>query len=283
MSSRRRDGVRPEPALTPRDVEIIRTVCQHGALKREQLRRLFFRQGEGLASVQAVCRRLKILTERGYLDRLRIPTAMGSGPYVYLPGARSEVVLESEELALARVSKRERLRSVATIAHRLEVADFYVGLREAFAARDGRILVWLSERQAYYALPGTGRTLPFTPDAYCLWTLDSEEGAFFLEWDRGTESMTRLAEKLARYETYYGLRAYRDHLGEDELRPRVLFVVPDERRRRKLSSWLGRRLIKREWPSLPTVLAAIQADAEATPLGAIWYRPGDDEPLRLVD
>jgi hypothetical protein len=283
MSSRRRDGVRPEPALTPRDVEIIRTVCQHGALTRAQVRRLFFRQGGGLASVQAVCRRLKILTERGYLDRLRIPTAMGSGPYVYLPGARSEAVLAAEELTLARVTKRERLRSVAAIAHRLEVADFYVGLSEAFASREGCILVWLSERQAYYALPGAGRTLPFTPDAYCLWILGNEEGAFFLEWDRGTESMTRLAEKLARYETYYGLRAYRDHLGEDELRPRVLFVVPDERRRKKLSSWLGRRLTKREWPSLPTVLAAIHADAEADPLGAIWYRSGDDEPLRLVD
>ena len=283
MSSRRRDGDRPEPRLTPRDVMIIRTICQHGALTREQVRRLFFRHGEGLASVQAVCRRLKILTERGHLDRLRIPTAMGSGPYVYLPGARSAEALESEELSLARVTKRERLRSVAVIAHRLEVADFHIGLKDALAAQDGCISVWLSERQAHYALPGTGRTLPFTPDAYCLWALGSDEGAFFLEWDRGTESMIRLAEKLARYEVYYGLRAYQDHLGEYDLRPRVLFVVPDERRRTKLSSWLARRLVRGEWPSLPSVLTATQAEVDAEPLGEIWYRPGYDEPMRLVD
>ena len=283
MSSQRSASARTHPVPTPRDLKIIRSVCQHGALTRAQLRHLCFHGPDGLSSVQAACRRLKLLTEREYLGRMRIPTALGSGPYVYLLGARAQVALGRDEGSLAKTTRRRQVRSAAELKHGLEVVDFHIRLHEAMDALGGRVVIWLSEREAHYALPGRGRTLPFTPDAYCLWALSGEEGAFFLEWDRGTESMTRIAEKLARYETYYGLRAYRDHLGENGLQPRILFVVSDERRRKQFIVWLARRLAKGEWRSLPTILIATRGSSSAEPLGPVWRRPGHERRLRLVD
>jgi len=283
MSNRKNARATSAPTPTSRDLEIIRTVCRHGALTREQLRHLCFRKQVGLASVQAACRRLKFLVERGYLDRLRVPTVMGSGPYIYLPAPGSRVALTDDERDLATRGRRSRISSLAEIKHGLDVVDFYVALQEGLASQGGRVIVWLSEREAHHALPGRGRSLPFTPDAYCLWLLEDEEGAFFLEWDRGTESMTRIAEKLTRYEKYYGLRAYREHLGEQGLRPRLLFVLNDERRRSQVGKWLARRLADGRWPSLPTIFLAVQDDALAEPLGAIWTQLGQEGTARFLD
>ena len=283
MSSQKRSSARQHPIPTQRDLGIIHSVCQHGALTREQIRHLLFRKAERLGSVQTVCRRLKLLVERGYLHRVRLPTRMGSGPYVYFPGVQAEIALSKDEAALARGARRVRIQSASELAHSLETTDFYIRFTEELQEQGGQLIVWLSERQAHYALPGSGRSLPFTPDAYCLWTLLREEGSFFLEWDRGTESMTRIAEKLARYETYFGLSAYRDHLGETGMRPRILFVVSGDRRMKNLVAWMARRLRKGEWGSLPTILVATRAHAQSQPLEPFWQVPGDGALRRLVD
>jgi len=283
MSNPRRGPEERRVRLTPRDLEIIRAVCRHGAMTSKQIRFLFFQRGGHLASRQAACRRLKALTESGYLGRLRLPTPFGSGPYVYLPVVGSQVALESDELALAKQSKRERLRSATAIAHRLEIVDFYVALTFSLRQRDGSMLAWLTERQAHCDLEALSRSKPFTPDAFCLWQVDDKEGAFFLEWDRGTESMTRLADKLNRYEVYYRGSVYRDHLGVTGLRPRVLFILPGERRLRKFVSWLSRRLSAGKWPSLPTILGATAEAALKAPLGKSWYRPGTHTEMSITD
>ena len=271
-------------SLTPRDLRIMRAVVQHGRLTREQVRKLFFQKGRGLASVQAVCRRLRILNERGYLIRTRLPTPMGSGPYVYQPGNLAVAAMSRDGSGLKRPGdRRRRTQSAVELLHGLEIVDFYIQLKRSLVERDGEILVWLSERQCRYRIPRHGRSLPFTPDAYCLWGLGSEEGAFFLEWDRGTESMVRIAEKLTRYEVYYRARAYHDHLGEIGLQPRLLFVVPDERRQRKFVQWRSRNPARGKWTSLPTILVATREHAHSQPLEEIWHKPGDARPRRLVD
>ena len=205
-------------------------------------------------------------------------------PYVYRPGKRAAAALGNDEgAATPPVTGRRRLRSVAEIAHGLEIVDFRVALHWALAQREGEILVWLGEAQATYRIPGRGRGLPFTPDAYCRWTLGGTEGAFFLECDRGTESMNRLSEKLTRYDAYYQLKAYRDHLGSVGLCPRIVFLVEDARRRDRLVDWAARNLAKGSWASLPTLLVATQDEALADPLGSVWMRPSSAEPTRLTD
>jgi hypothetical protein len=206
----------------------------------------------------------------------------GSGQFVYRPGQRA--ISEAGDAASGTGRRRRRrITSVTAVAHTLEIVAFHIAVVEALHRAAGSVVHWLGEAEVRCRFQHRGRRLLFTPDAYCLWALDGEEGAFFLEWDRGTESMTRIGEKLARYEAYYGVRAYRDHLGEEGLSPRILFIVPDQRRQRKLTSWAARRLAKGEWPSLPTILIAAAEAAMREPLGRVWHRPGCESPMRFLD
>ena len=268
---------------TPRDGEIIRAVVRHGALTRQQIARLCFAKPDGeLASVQAACRRLLLLVERGFLTRQRLPVAQGSGQYVYLPGKRAKEVLSPEEGALCQASSR-RARSATSLYHGLEVAGFYLALREAFQREGGAILTWRTEREARYAFQGHGGQLPLTPDGYCLWALAGEEGSFFLEWDRGSESLARLEQKLQRYDHYYQLRAYREHLGDIGLRPRLLMIVPDERREKRVVRWVASMLGQGQLASLPTVMVGTEARVALDLLGDVWSIPGRETLARLTD
>ena len=62
--------------------------------------------------------------------------------------------------------------------------------------------------------------------------------------------MTWFSQKLTRCEEYFRARAYHDYLGEVGMRPRLVIVVPDRRRERKLVSWMARRLSRGEFSSL---------------------------------
>jgi len=253
-------------------------------MTRDQIQRLYFRRDGKVTSVQAACRRLTILTERGYLTRVRLPVTRGSGPYVYQPGKAAIVVLDKDERRLLGPGRKgRRIESIAGLSHGLEVVDFHIALKEALESRGGRIVTWLGESEARYQFAWHGRRLLFNPDGYCLWALGMEEGSFFLEWDRGTESMTRFSQKITRYEAYYQLRAYHNHLGEMGLKPRLLIVTPDERREKKLVDWIARRLDRGEFAPLPTILVGARDLVFLDILGPIWRKPGDEERMSLVD
>jgi hypothetical protein len=253
-------------------------------MTREQIQRLHFRRDGKVASAQAVCRRLLKLTVREYLDRIRLPVTGGSGPYVYFLGVAGVAVMtKGGAQTRGRSSRRRQIESVATIMHGLEIVDFYIALMEALESGGGRIVAWAGEPEARYQFDAHGRRVLLTPDAYCLWAYGVEEGSFFLEWDRGTESMMRLTQKLERYHAYYRQQAYREHLAESGLRPRVLIVVPDVRREKKVVVWMARRLSKGEFDYLPTVLVGVRAHALHDVLGPIWCKPGESQRVRLVD
>ena len=135
---------------------------------RKQIQSLYFRRDGEVASLQAACRRLRLLTERGYLARIRLPAIRGSVPYVYQPGKGAIALLDKDERGLAG---RRRIDSLAAFAHGLETVDFYVALKEALERRGGRMVTWLGESQARYQFAWQGRRLFFSPDVYCLWAL----------------------------------------------------------------------------------------------------------------
>jgi hypothetical protein len=203
---------------------------------------------------------------------------------VYLPGNASGVVLDKDEREqLGRRRRGRRVESVAGFVHGLEVVDFYIALKEAIERWGGTLVTWLGEGEARYQFVQDKKKLLLNPDGYCLWALGEEEGAFFLEWDRGTESMTRLSEKLARYDAYFRLRAHHDHLGDMGMKPRLLIVAPDARRGKKMVEWIDRRRGKEEYPALPTILVSIRDLVYRDVVGPIWHTPGDEHRMSLVD
>lgn len=284
MSSRRSDKGNDRLPPTPRDREILKDVVRHRQMTREQIRRLHFVEDGRRASIQTACRRLKILIQRDYLTRIRLPAIEGSGPYVYHPGKAAVALLDQEgRRLLGRDGKGHRIRSIAGLSHALEVVDFYIAFKESLEDRGGKIISWLGESEVRYHFVHHGRRLLLSPDGYCLWALEEKEGSFFLEWDRGTENMSRFSQKLRRYEEYYRSLSYQDHLGEVGLRPRIIIVAPDQRRETKLIKWIARRLERGEFRCLPTILVASQDLVSRDVLGQIWLQPASKRRMRFVD
>lgn len=266
---------------TPRDKAIVLAVYTHGRLSREQIRRLFFRKisrGAGgpvnLASVQAAAARLRRLAEAGYLWRVPAPVLRGSGQYLYSLGRLGAQLLAAEyKISTSPAGHRALTPSFLALNHTLEVADFYIALKESLERNGGTISIWLGERQAAHRFSHQGRRRMIAPDAYCLWSLPRREGPFFLEWERGYQSLNVIGDKLDGYDAYYARRAYLEHLGEVGLTPRLAFVVPDARRQRHLLNWLGRQRSRGRWNFLPTVLVGVRSAVLADPLGPTWARP----------
>jgi hypothetical protein len=161
---------------TPRDKAIILAVYTHGHLSREQIRRLFFRKEAGkgsaaLASVQAAGARLRRLARAGYLVRAARRVMQGSGQYLYTLGPMGIRLLSLEYRIPTRTpSGRGGPSGFLPLNHTIEVADFYITLKEAFELADGTILTWLGEREAAFRFYHQGRKRMIAPG--CLLPLD---------------------------------------------------------------------------------------------------------------
>src|SRR6266542_2348663 len=264
---------------TPRDKAIILAVYTHGRLSREHIRRLFFRRSDSdrLSSIQATSARLRRLAEAGYLSRVPVPVLKGSGQYLYSLGETGSRLLAAEYKIVATPRSARALGpSFLALDHTLEVADFYIALKQALDARGGSLLTWLGERECHYRFFHQGRRRVIAPDAYCLWSLGRRTSSFFLEWERGHQGLQAIAEKLDGYDAYHARRGYLEHLGEVGLTPRLAFVVPDARRQRQLVGWLVRQQGRGRWRYLPSVLVGIRPAVLGSPLADVWMPASSD-------
>jgi hypothetical protein len=118
------------------------------------------------------------------------------------------------------------------IAHHLAICDVRLAFEQA-AERSGVFTIqeWLGDRALHQTPlrvtdPETDKMLPIIPDsAFTLALTGGAEQAFFLEMDMGTVAPKRMRAKL---------RAYL--VREGEMVP-VLFVAPNQSRRKAISAW----------------------------------------------
>lgn len=180
--------------LTDRDRRIIRLVWDHRVLTTDQLRDLIF------GATDPAQRRLLTLYRLGVLDRFRPLREKGSAPHHYVLGPMGAAVLAAERgIDPAQLGyRRDRTLAVAhnqRLAHIVGVNGFFAAL--AAAARrhpDTALAEWRSERDCAATW---GRIV--RPDGYGWWKQGRAEIDFFLEYDRGTETLARLAAKLDDY------------------------------------------------------------------------------------
>jgi hypothetical protein len=203
-------------ALSPRDALVVELVGRFRLLGAEQIRAVLFAD---LASKTPLDRALKRLTDAGYLARLgRMVGGFGggSGQYVYQLG----------RVGWRYLGKGGGYRPLRVIDHHtLTIAECFVLLKQL--ERGGELTVL-----GYEADPVSRQTVGnilLTPDAYVELGVQAtrQKFAFWLEIDRDTENAETLRGKCVRY-----WRAYQAWPGE--VFPWVVFVVPDESRRREL-------------------------------------------------
>jgi hypothetical protein len=254
--------------LTPRDKWIVRMLWEHRVLTAHQITALAF------PSFRSGRQRLRELYTWGVVDRFQPFVTVGTAPMHYVLAPAGAAVLAAED----GVDVKEmgyRHDRVFGVAHSLRLAHT-VGVNEWFTALVDRarhpdpgehvaLAAWWSETRCARHFGDL-----IKPDGYGRWRQRDHTGErqveWFLEYDFGTEVLTKLAGKLA------GYAALAQATG---ITTPVLVWLPTARREAT-----ARRLLARAWReldnprSVPVATAAAELlnpeAAHPSPVDEVW-------------
>lgn len=186
--------------LTARDRAIVRAVARHRILTTEQLAEAFF------PSRTRAWARLGELHRHEVLARFQpFREDFGSAPFHYVLGRTGAVVLAAERGEdPVRAARTWRLERGIAVAHGRHLSHL-IGINAVWAALAGEArrdpenvrLRWLTECEAAGWTTGVVR-----PDAVVEWLEYDRFVEAMLEYDRGTEALRVLVDKLAGYERF---------------------------------------------------------------------------------
>jgi protein involved in plasmid replication-relaxation len=181
--------------LSDRDRALCRLLHEHRVLTTLQLVDLAF------PSRNAAEHRLAVLHQLGVVDRFRPRHTPGSAPYHYVLGPLGAALLaaQTDQEPAGLGYRRDRALALAhsqRLAHLLGVNGFFTALARAARQQQGEaaLEVWWSEQRC---ADHWGQVVH--PDGYGRWREQQARVDFFLEYDRGSEPVGRLAGKLPGY------------------------------------------------------------------------------------
>jgi hypothetical protein len=260
--------------LTDRDRAILHLIGEHRVFTTGQLAAVFF------GSQDRAEHRLRQLTDARVLARFRPHTRHGEGsaPYHYVLGPLGAAVLAAEhDRDLRRVAYRQdkalALAHSQHLGHLVGVNGFFTTLiaqarhSRAQAASRAALVVWWSERRCD---DHWGRLV--RPDGYGRWREHDREVDFFLEYDRGTEPLDRLAAKL---------HAYSQLADATRIATPVLFWLPSAGREATVRQALAGQA---RWAAVPFPVATASPALGRSPAEQAWLPLSHTWPRRrLID
>ena len=198
------------------------------------------------------------------VDRFRPHQWPGSAPsHWVLDQAGAAVVAADRGVDVKDLPWRHEramaLQDSSTLRHRVGCNGFFTALlREARGAGDRRLAAWWS---ASYCAAQWGELA--RPDGYGVWLEGDARVPFLLEYDRGTESGPRLAEKLPGYKRLLSVAVSPTWL---------LFCFESTRREVE---------VRRALVNGPAELATAVVLRGSSPARAVWLPLGASQRLRL--
>ncbi|MFD2414800.1 replication-relaxation family protein [Amycolatopsis pigmentata] len=182
--------------LTPRDRWLVRMIFEHKVFTTHQIIDLCF------PSRRAANLRLHNLHQWGVLHRFQPHRDSGSHPMHYVLDTAGATLLAHEHGLEPAALRYSRDREIGR-AYSLQLAHT-VGCNSLFTTlvRHARCAGATGELTAWWSAARCGRHWGdiITPDGYGRWRQAGRELEWFLEFDFGTEQLSRLANKLTRYE-----------------------------------------------------------------------------------
>jgi len=268
--------------LTARDRWLLRMLCEHRVLTTGQVTQLAF------GTTRAATARMTTLYQYRAVDRFRPLASAGSSPLHFILDEAGATLLAAEDGITAADLGYRRDRSMAIalsprLTHNVGANGIFTQLAAAARASSGQqaLECWWGERRCAAAWGDHAR-----PDGYGCWSeqLPGQPPAtadFFLEYDTGTEPLSRVAAKLA------GYAALAARTG---ITTPVLFWLPSPRREAALHARLAgppppgirNAASAAQIPGVPVATAAAGASREG-PAGAAWLPAASAGPrLRLA-
>lgn len=241
--------------LTDRDRTIVDWLDRHGVLTTDQITAAFFNHPNTAA------RRLTKLRDIGLVARFHRPQPTGGfspwhwviGPLgAQLAAAARDATAPTQQALRARHAK---LAASPTLPHLLGTNQFFIDLHvHARNHPHTQLVRWWSEHDTVARYHGR-----IHPDGHALWRHRATVIGLFLEYDRGTENLTRLVRKLNAY----------DELAADggPAYP-ILFWLTSTSREANLHAALTAR---REGVRVPVATGVWDG---TNPAGRVWALPG---------
>ncbi|WP_432824738.1 replication-relaxation family protein [Dactylosporangium sp. CA-092794] len=266
--------LRVQSQLTRRDRQLLSWLYDHGTLTSVQISHALF------PSQDVAARRMRVLHRLGLVERTR-PLREGGGSYPWrflLSPLGVEVVASSRGDELPRsdlyAARRRALIDGPGLAHLLGLNQFFIDLAgHARTHPQAALLRWWCDRQCQQVGAFVSYLrMPVRPDGFGVWRDDHNASTFFVEHDTGSEKLSVLVAKLARYGEFVVNGA-----------PRwpVLFWLHSSRREQHLHDLLRDVRVR-----VPVATAARDHARRigAGPADAIWLPRGHhDRPLRLAE
>lgn len=234
--------------LTPRDLAVLRTLETTRVATGEQLKRLHFAGGTSQANTRQAQRRLRALTEHRLITLLErrvggLPG--GSTQTVYGLDVAGQRLLSACGPAGGTRIRRPWTPGQLFLAHAVAVTELLVSLTEDERAGAGELLAFNAEPACWRRFTGRGGARTWLkPDTFVRFAAGDFEYAHFVEVDRATAAATTVARKLEAYRRYWQTGREQERHG---VFPKVLLLVPDERRKRALVETAGRQPAE-SWP-----------------------------------
>ena len=266
--------------LTERDVDIVEAVHLYRILRQDQIQTLFF------SSKNACQRALARLYDHAFLERKFLPVLYGRSPTLYVLDRKGAELLRRERgyEDLVWYSTNKDLKT-DFIEHTAALNDFRLSIVVSARRQGLELITWASESQlkADYdrvRIANLRRAVSVIPDGYFALNTPHGKAHFFVEIDRGTETLQRFKQKVRAYVAYHESGAYEQRYGTNSLR--ILTVVTGEGRLGNLQmatqqvtdETRGRR---RFWFALAENLTP-----ETVLTEPVWLIAGDDTPRALI-
>lgn len=234
----RRQFHRVRHALSVRDQAILTSLGHLRFLTTSQLRTLHFPQHATEPAAARICRRVlgRLAEQRivEHLERRIGGLRAGSESYVWRVGPVGDRLLRDAQGEAPRGRRKEP--SLRHLDHTLAIADCYLALVEASRAERLELVAFATEPTCWRTYHGTGGAREtLKPDLYAVTASGDYEDHWFIEVDRATESLPTLLKKCTQYERY---RRTGQAQADGGVFPRVLWVMPDETRGRRLEAAL---------------------------------------------
>lgn len=230
-----------EQRLSPRDHAVLRSLDEHRYLLTSQIQRLHFDAHRSpSAGIRACVRTLD------RLRRLRLVTRLARQIGGRDSGSRGFVwALDEVGYRLLRrdtdepTTRRRRFEpTVLFLEHTLAVAEVRVQLEEAARSGSVELLGVQTETTCWRDYVGLhGQPAILKPDLSLVTAAGEYEDHWFIEVDRGTESIRTVLAKCGQYEAYR--RSGREQ-ADHGVFPLVVWSMPDARRRARLEDELAR-------------------------------------------
>lgn len=279
--------------ITARDIEIVRAIARYYILNRPQIQSLCF---PGDSSGRATRRRLQELITFGLINRHQLvvhhPHAGSPGPVYYPARKGCELLAEhfDDERYLVTPTAPPQSHQVF---HWLAVSETHIAIDRAIALQnDVTLSGWLNEwdiankdesapekRFRLYTLLRESPRLVCAPDAAFLLALRGHKKVFYLEQDRNTSGVNRIAaSKTPGYAELAARQLHRRHFPDATVESFTVLVVTTTARRRDA---LRKALRGKPGADLWKFVARPELQPETFLHEPIHY-PCDGEPVALV-